>query len=65
MVEYENECVGCPTELGCIGDGCQHRKVPHYYCDECGEETKLYRLGEKEYCKDCVIQFLEVVEGSN
>ena len=35
---YEDECVGCPKELGCMGNACPNRNVPHYDCDECGEE---------------------------
>ena len=35
MIKYENECVGCPPEMGCLGDECSNRNVPHYYCDKC------------------------------
>ena len=38
MIKFEDECVGCPTELGCIGEACRYRNVPHVYCDICGEE---------------------------
>lgn len=43
MVKYENECMGC-TSIGlhCIGSSCRNRNVPHFYCDECGEEEELY-----------------------
>ena len=35
MVRYENECVDCG--LPCI-ESCPYKKVPHYYCDRCGDE---------------------------
>lgn len=38
MIIYEDECVGCPKEMGCLGDACSNMNVPHYYCDRCGEE---------------------------
>ena len=62
MVEFENECVDCG--LPCMGSACPNRKVPHYYCDECGDEAILYEYDGKEYCAHCVLQFLPVVEGS-
>ena len=54
MVKYENECVGCPPEMGCLGDCCPNRNVPHIYCDKCGEECEeLYRYDGKELCENC------------
>ena len=38
MVRLEDECVGCPPELGCLGQLCPYQNVPRCYCDECGEE---------------------------
>lgn len=38
MIKYTDECVGCPPEMGCLGDSCRNRNVPHYICDTCGEE---------------------------
>lgn len=64
MVEYEDECVGCPPNLGCLGSSCPNRNVPHYYCDECQDETKLYKFNDMELCIDCIKEMLEVVEGS-
>ena len=52
MVKYENECVGCPPELGCLGSACPNRNVPHLYCDKCGEEVDEFY--EDELCIDCV-----------
>lgn len=62
MIKYENECCGCATETyPCLGSGCVNRNVPHYYCDKCGEETKLYYFDGKELCIDCIEQLLDKV----
>ena len=28
MIKYEDECVGCPPERGCLGSVCPNRNVP-------------------------------------
>lgn len=61
MVVYENECVGCPPEMGCLGSACSNRNVPHYYCDECNEETQLYEFEGQELCIDCIEEMLDKV----
>lgn len=54
MIVYENECVGCPPEMGCLGVICPNRRVPHYYCDECGEETEhLNDYFGEDLCEFC------------
>ena len=63
MVKYENECVGCPTELGCLGSACPNRNVPHLYCDECKDEVEtLYHYDGKELCLECIEKMLEKVK---
>lgn len=47
MIKFEDECVVCPSERGCIGDACGYRNVPHIYCDICGEE--IYIEDEDEW----------------
>ena len=64
MKRLENECVGCPPELGCLGESCPNRNVPHFYCDKCKEEEVLYEFEDGEYCIDCIAKMLTVVEGS-
>lgn len=68
MIEYEDECVGCPPEMGCMGSACPNKRVAHYYCDECGEERTLRQYGEKQLCENCLMTFVKddfpVVEGS-
>lgn len=56
MTREENNCVGCPDGLPCIGNNCPMRNVPHTYCDNCGEEIDpdyAIKDGEMEYCDDC------------
>ena len=38
MIIFEDECVNCPPEMGCLGKGCPNKRVPHYICDKCDEE---------------------------
>ena len=55
MIRYENQCVGCPPEMGCLGSTCPNRNVPHYYCDECGEEIEhLFEMYGEELCESCL-----------
>ncbi len=61
MIKYENECVGCPPEMGCLGDGCPNRNVPRYYCDRCGDEfypEELFLYDGEMWCKDCLTEYL-------
>ena len=64
MLVYENECVGCPPERGCLGSACPNRNVPRYYCDDCGEEfdpRELYMFDNAQLCADCVLGRLDTV----
>lgn len=62
----EDECAGCPKEIGCLGSSCPNRNVKHYYCDgeNCGEEfepSELYDFYGKMLCKHCLVkQFKKV-----
>lgn len=63
MIEFEDGCVECPREMGCLGITCPNRKILHMYCDECGEEcSQLYWFDGEQYCADCVIDKLDKVE---
>ena len=73
MIKYENDCVGCPPNMGCMGDACPYKNVPHYYCDECGEEI-VDNPGYAEYyttdctdhlCKDCYEKALDYLYEDN
>ena len=65
MKKVENECIGCPTEIGCFGSSCKYSNVIRYYCDFCKEETKLYEYNGYEICEECLLKEYSVVEGSN
>lgn len=68
MITFENECVGCPPNMGCLGSACKNRNVPHYYCDVCGDELEpeelyVYSEYDKLLCKSCLTeQFKTVAE---
>lgn len=64
MKVVENECVGCPPEMGCLGSSCPNRNVERFYCDDCGAEETLYDYDGEEICKDCLLKKFSVVEGS-
>lgn len=60
MIRYENECVGCPEDMGCLGSVCPYIKVPRLYCDECGnEEDTLYSYHDKAFCAECFLERYE------
>lgn len=65
MKKIENECVGCPPELGCFGNSCPMRNVIRFYCDRCGEEDKLYNYYGYEVCADCLLEEFDVIESSD
>ena len=65
MKQVENECVGCPSEMGCLGSSCKYSNVTRYYCDKCGEESTLYHYDNYEICEQCLLAEFEIVEGSN
>ena len=62
MKKIENECVGCPPELGCKGSSCPNRNVTRFYCDECRQEETLYYYSGEELCLDCIAGRLETVK---
>lgn len=65
MLRYEDDCCDCATPAyPCIGEMCPRRRAPHYHCDKCDSEATLYEYNGHEYCADCIIESLEVVEGS-
>lgn len=60
MIKYENECVGCPPEMGCLGSACPNRNVPYYYCDRCGGNMDAYfDIGNEMICEDCAHDMLK------
>jgi hypothetical protein len=63
MKKFESDCVMCGRPERC-GSCRFNEKLPHYYCDKCEHQDTLYRYNGEELCIDCLIEKLEVVEGS-
>ena len=61
MRKYENQCVGCPEGMGCLGKSCPYVDVPVDYCDDCGAEGAEYRIDGDDLCEDCVEKYLQEV----
>ena len=53
MRKYENHCVDCPREMGCLGSSCPYVNVPVDYCDECGSDNAEYVIDGDDLCEDC------------
>ena len=51
-VQYENHCVDCPPEIGCLGRHCHLKNTPIYYCDICSEQIDAPKNGE-DICEKC------------
>jgi len=58
MIEFEDYCVGCPPEMGCIGDQCPHKNVPVIYCDNCSDYAD-YTYEGCDYCEACLSAVLD------
>ena len=69
VIKFENECVGCQKEMGCLGSGCPYTHVPYLFCDKCGSDAEvLYNTEEGQLCRDCVtgdIEDYEVINEDN
>lgn len=62
MVEYENNCVGCPPEIGCSRPFCKNWNVPVWKCDKCKEpNVTLYEVDGEEVCEECALKMLPIV----
>lgn len=59
MIRYENDCVDCG--LPCMGNACRLARIPHFYCDRCGEEEQLYEYDGNQLCLCCIEEKLEKV----
>lgn len=62
MIEYVNECCECSVPAYPCDPYCRRKRVPHYYCDFCHEETTTYYFNGKELCIGCIEEELEKVE---
>lgn len=61
MRKYENHCVDCPREMGCLGSSCPYVNVPVDYCDECGSDNAEYVIDGDDLCEDCAEKYLKEV----
>lgn len=55
-VRYEDTCVGCPSNMGCIGNACPNKNVPIYVCDHCYEDIDgdIYEVDGEDLCEGCL-----------
>lgn len=61
MTRTENDCVGYPDGLPCMGNSCPNRNIVHHYCDKCGDEVStLYVFDGVEYCEECLAREAEL-----
>ena len=61
MLRYEDNCVGCPTEMGCLGKSCPYMNVPVRYCDICGDYAKYNLDNETDICAECARKMLQKI----
>ena len=59
MRKYENQCVGCPEGMGCLGKSCPYVDVPVDYCDQCNDENAEYQIDGEDYCEECAKNYLQ------
>ena len=61
MERIENHCVGCPDEMGCLGDACPYMNVKVVYCDCCGYEIDgdVYEVDGEDFCEDCLKEYFK------
>lgn len=55
----EDECVGCPPNMGCLGSSCPNKNVKRYYCDKCGgdfDPEELLVVDGEDICVDCILK---------
>lgn len=66
MTRIENDCVGCPDGLPCMGNRCPYRNVEHTYCDRCGDDVPMiYKFNGMELCKECIEEIAGSEEEEN
>lgn len=61
----ENQCVGCPPNMGCLGSACPNRNVKIHYCDRCGaDDTDIYHDTEEneDICWDCLMERYKIYD---
>lgn len=62
MIKYENECVCCPANMGCLGSSCPKKNVAYFICDRCDcEVDELYDCDGEQLCEECLLDSFEKV----
>lgn len=61
MRKEVNNCVGCPPEIYCLGDGCPLRHSLEISCDRCGKKIVEDDCWQDEdetndYCWKCACE---------
>ena len=62
MIKYEDRCVCCPPEMGCLGRGCPNRNIAVFICDKCKEEVSyddIRNIDGHHICRDCYMDKCE------
>jgi hypothetical protein len=59
MIRYEDDCCMCATAgYPCTG---AHKRVPHLYCDRCGEEVEeAYDVDGEAICEGCISEVFPI-----
>lgn len=52
MTVYEDQCVSCPPEMGCLGNSCPNLNVEVHRCDECKDYADCI-IDDEELCFQC------------
>lgn len=58
MRVIEDNCVGCPEELGCLGEACPYRHMHIDYCDICGDDLAECKIDNQDMCEECAKEYL-------
>ena len=59
MRSYENQCVGCPPDIGCMGEACKYMNAPVNHCDWCDSEDAIFEIDGNDYCENCAKKYLQ------
>lgn len=60
MIEVRDECVGCPPEMGCLGNSCPYMNVERRVCNTCRSDAE-YEIDGEDYCYDHAKGYIESI----
>lgn len=58
MKEIRDDCIGCPSGIGCMGLGCPYKNAEYTVCDDCGDDA-YYNVDGAELCEDCTDKLID------